>query len=311
MPTQKLTPAFVAKPPVIPGADRTVYWDEKLPGFGLMVTASGHKSYVVQYRAGRISRRMTIDGVLSLEVARKEAKGYLGKVARGGDPLGERRQKEAAQRDSLKSVAEEYLKREGKKLRSADQQRALLERLVYPVLGTSQIGAIKRKEIVRLLDKIEDESGAFMAQLTLATLRRIMNWYASRSDDFRSPIVRGMSRVKPKEVARDRVLSDEEIRAVWKAADNLPGPWGLLVKFLLLTGARLNEAARMTWNELENGHWLIPAARNKTKQELLRPLSEAGKAVLANHRRTPPRQRLLKDQAQAGRGERGERLAFP
>src|SRR5271169_1698893 len=70
-----------------PGAERTMYWDQSLPGFGLMVTTKGAKSYVVQYRAGRRSRRMTINGVLDLSKARKRAKALLGEVAHGRDPL--------------------------------------------------------------------------------------------------------------------------------------------------------------------------------------------------------------------------------
>src|SRR5215472_6392352 len=87
----KLTPSFVAKAASAEGKDRTIFWDQALPGFGLMVTAAGSKSWVVQYRAGAKSRRHTIDNVLSLDKARKEARGLLGEVAKGGDPVAERR----------------------------------------------------------------------------------------------------------------------------------------------------------------------------------------------------------------------------
>jgi Arm DNA-binding domain len=86
-----LTPAFVVKAAAAHGAERTIYWDQNLRGFGLMVTTAGHKSFVVQYRKGRVSSRMTIRNVLSLSDARREAKGVLGEVARGGDPLNDRR----------------------------------------------------------------------------------------------------------------------------------------------------------------------------------------------------------------------------
>jgi hypothetical protein len=55
-----------------------------------------------------------------------------------------------------------------------------------------------------------------MADRTLAVIRKIMNWHASRSDDFRSPIVRGMAQTKSSERARERIFSDDELRAVWK-----------------------------------------------------------------------------------------------
>jgi hypothetical protein len=62
------------------------------------------------------------------------------------------------------------MKRDGDKLRSARERRAIFERLVLPVLGARQIDAVKRSEIVRLLDKIEDESGPHTAHLVLAIM---------------------------------------------------------------------------------------------------------------------------------------------
>src|SRR5262249_20162310 len=57
-------------------------------------------------------------------------------------------------------------------------------------------------------------------------------------------------------------------------------PYGRLVRFILLTGARRAEAARMTWDELGDATWTLPAARNKVKQDLLRPLSKQALTVL-------------------------------
>ena len=57
----KLTPAFCQKASVEAGRERSIYWDAALPGFGLLVTKAGHRSFVVQYRAAGRSRRMTID----------------------------------------------------------------------------------------------------------------------------------------------------------------------------------------------------------------------------------------------------------
>ena len=121
----KLTPGFVKTATAIDGKDRTIFWDQTMSGFGLMVTAAGSRSYVVQYRAGRSSRRLTIDGVLSLDEARKQAKKTLGSVAKGGDPLAERRAELAAGADTLQSITEEYFARESKKLRSYVQRRAV------------------------------------------------------------------------------------------------------------------------------------------------------------------------------------------
>jgi integrase len=277
----KLTPAFVQKARAKSDAERTLFWDMDLPGFGLVVTASGHRSFIVQYRAGGRSRRMTIDGVLGLTAARKRARVLLGDVARDRDPLQERRSAISLAEDTFKSIAEAYFAREGKKLRTVAERRVTLERLVYPRIGSQAISTIRRSDVVKLLDRIEDENGSVMADRTLAYIRKVMNWHASRSDEFRSPIVRGMARTSGKDRARARILTDDELRAVWKAAQATPGPFGIFVKFLLLTGARRGEAAEMTWGELSSPNWTLPAARNKVKVDLIRPLSAAAQAELA------------------------------
>jgi integrase len=141
------------------------------------------------------------------------------------------------------------------------------------------INDIRRSDIVRLLDAVEDERGPVAAEKVLAFLRRVFNWHALRSDDFRSPIVRGMSRVRASERARARILTDDELRTVWRTAAG-QGAFGRLVRFLLLTGARRTEAAGMPWAELDGADWTLPGARNKTKLDLVRPLPKAALDVL-------------------------------
>jgi Arm DNA-binding domain len=157
---KKLTPAFVKAAPLPDKGDRCIYWDAARPGFGLMVTSAGHRSYVVQYRSGRRSRRMSLKDGLSLTAARQEANAIIGAVAKGGDPLGAKRKAAAAAGNTLRSIAEAYFQREGKKLRSIDQRRRMFERLIYPKFGAREIGDIRRSEIVSFLDRIEDENGA-------------------------------------------------------------------------------------------------------------------------------------------------------
>src|SRR4051794_38369860 len=102
---EKLTPALVRRARAEKG-DRVIIWDTKTSGFGLQVTASGHKSFVIQYRAKGRSRRMAIDGVLNLESARKRARALLGEVAHDRDPLGERRAISAREKETFLAIAE-------------------------------------------------------------------------------------------------------------------------------------------------------------------------------------------------------------
>src|SRR5215470_3081847 len=134
MPTVKLTPSFIKDAAHVvdatrPGADRTIYWHTKLHGFGLMVTAGGHKSFVVQYRANGVSRRFTIKSSVPLKAAMKQANAVIGQVAKGGDPVAEKREAAAAARaaisGTLEAVAKDYLKREGGKLRSKGERERI------------------------------------------------------------------------------------------------------------------------------------------------------------------------------------------
>ena len=277
----KLTPAFVKAAPPPEKGDRIIYWDGARSGFGLMVTKAGHRSYVVQYRSGRRSRRMSLKDGLSLTAARQEANAIIGAVAKGGDPLDAKRKAAAAPGNTLRSIADDYFRREGSKLRSIEQRRRMFERLIFPAFGAREIGDIRRSEIVRLLDKVEDENGARTAQAVLAYLSKLFSWHAGRDDEFRSPIVRGMGRINATERARTRVLSDDELKAVWAAAEASGALFDLYVEFLLLTGVRRMEAARMTRAELSGADWLIPAARVKTKRDHLVPLSQSALDVLA------------------------------
>src|SRR5262249_58736182 len=108
--------------------------------------------------------------------------------------IAEGRNPQAIVKETLKHICELYLAREGDKLRNTRWRKGVLDRHVYPALGARPIAEIRRSEIVRLLDVIEEGSGPSMATQTLSLVRKIMNWHATRSDDFVSPIVRGMAR---------------------------------------------------------------------------------------------------------------------
>jgi len=280
-----LTANFIKTATAEPGKERSVYWDMTLPGFGLVVTSSGARSFVYQYRANGRSRRLTINSTLALADARKEAIKRKGEVAKGSDPVLERRIKAAAQKTAtsgtLEFVAREYFKREARRLRTMPERQATFERLVFPTLGALQIGDIRRVDINRLLDQIEDKRGSGMADMTLLYLSRLFNWHAVRSDDFRTPIVRGMRRLKAADRMRTRVLSDDELRAIWSGASARPAPFHSAIKLILLTATRRNEAIRMSWDEIDKHDWTIPAARYKTNTDTLIPLSRAAQAVLA------------------------------
>jgi integrase len=284
-----------------PGADRREIPDPGARGLYVIVEPSGFKSLAVRFRFEGKPKKLSL-GNISLSAARKAAAHALHEVKEGRDPTAAKAKAKDERRtiaaNTFGRVAEQYLKLVcgmklpdggeptfNAKVRTAARRLADLNRLVLPVLGDRPISEIRRSEIVELLDNIEIERGPVMADRTLALIRRIMNWHATRADNFNSPIVRGMARTKAKERARKRTLDDGEIRTVWNAASEAEGPFPALIKFLLLTGARRDEAARMKWSEIDGGEWILPASRNKVKVELVRPLSAAALAVVEEQRR--------------------------
>jgi integrase len=261
-----------------PAGKRRLFWDAVVPGLALRVTDTGKRTFVLVTRYPSsphpAPRSLGTYGVITLEEARHRGREWLKLVATGIDPA----MRETEQRgQTLNAISADYFARKAKDLRSRQRHEATLVRLVYPTLGTRPIDAITRSDIVRLLDRVEDDNGPMMANLVLEILGRVMAWHATRSDTFRSPIVRGMKRGRAN--ARSRILTDDELRAIWRAA-NGGGVFGAFVKVLLLTAARRNEAVYARRSEISGSEWLIPASRYKTKIDHLIPLSGAALAQL-------------------------------
>jgi integrase len=276
MPRVALTDRFCAK--AQSAAPQTDYFDTAVPGLALRVSASGRKAWTYMFTwAGRRKRLgLGTYPATGLAPARSRALDARGAIEAGQDPRAL-----TTGPLTLRTVCEEWFAREGSTLRSGPHRHATIVRLVYPSLGDRAVSEVRRSDIVRLLDRVADDCGASMADHLLAYLRRVLTWHAARSDDFHSPIVRGMARTKPSERERDRVLTDDELRAVWRASAH--GVFGAFVRFLLLTAARRAEAAAMTWAEIGAdgvGPWTLPASRNKTKSDLVRPLSPEARASL-------------------------------
>ena len=162
--------------------------------------------------------------------------------------------------DTLVAVAENWLQRHvvKNKLRSAPEYRRVLQKYILPHLGDTVFTAIRRSHVTRLLDHIEDNHGPRQADYALAIVSGMMRWYEGRHDDYIYPLARKMRRTNPKERARTRILDDDEIRLVWRAADD-SGAFGAIVKMLLLTGQRRAKVVGMRWGDLRDGVWTIPA----------------------------------------------------
>jgi integrase len=248
--------------------------------------------YELRYRkAGqRKFLRLGTHGDITPDKARTLAKKRAGEVADNRDPAAERQHERAAATHIVNALLDAFLDRYVRKqgLRSAGTIKSAFDRLVRPRIGTKSIYEVTRRDVVELLDAVEDESGPVMADRTLAYLRKAFNWQATRDEMFTPPIIKGMARTKPRERIRDRILDDQEIRDLWVALDQLgggaPACYPAFVRALLLTGQRRTNVSHAHSDEIRGDEWLIPASRMKGKRPHLVPLTPAVKALFGGRK---------------------------
>jgi integrase len=257
---------------------QSIISDEEIKGFVARRSGSGAVTYGFRYRPkdGPAKQRwLTLGrhGNITADEARILAKKRAGEVADARDPVAEDRAKQLekekaklAVRNTVNAILDIFVARHVKQLRSGYQVERAFDVYVRPRIGKKAIYDLKRRDIVEMLDAIEDENGPVMADRVLAHVRKAFNWHAARDDQFSPPIVRGMARTKPAERARTRALSDDEIRSLWEGleSDEVPLPFRNIVRVLLLTAQRRNEVGLMRAEEIDGDTWTIPAERYKT-----------------------------------------------
>jgi integrase len=273
-------------------------------GFAVRVTSAGTKAFIWFHRVDGKPHWETLGrwdanqggGTLTVRDAIVKCDERAKAVARGTDKKGNvvdprpdrTRRLQEGDRPAGETVSglldkfvERYVKKEAK-LRSADLIAATLDRLVKPKIGKIGVYALRRSDVVDMLDKIADESGPVMADRTLAYVRKAFNWWATRDDNFQPPIVKGMARTKPNERKGKRVLADDEIRDLWAALETIKDPacYPAFVRMLLLTAARRSEAADMLSSELDGDLWIIPGARYKTKLDHIIPMTATARVLI-------------------------------
>jgi integrase len=255
-------------------------------GFVARRLPSGAITYGYRYRDKGSGRQrwigLGVHGALTPDQARKKALKVAADVRDGGEPISAAAtaaKRRAAAHHTLDSLLDNFVARHVRpNLRSADEVERAFRVYVRPRLGHRSIYDLRRRDIVELLDSVEDNNGPVMADRTLAHLRKAFNWQASRDDEFTPPVVKGMARTKPKERARSRTFDDQEIRDLWTALDDLdgraPACFPAFVRALLLSGQRLRMVSRAMVDEINGRDWTIPAIRNKGKVDHVVPLTD-------------------------------------
>jgi integrase len=284
-----------------PASGRAVYIDTEAPGLEFRVSPEDRrqlvrKAWSIRYQPKGGTRKRATYGAypaIPLAEARARAKEIAAASARGIDlPEQEKRHREekrkAAKRpqtvgDLLDQYVERYCKPNQRKWQLVERMFATH---VKPAIGGRPLMELRRADLVELLDDLQNEKG-LRAQVNRVRSQVVaaLNWAVEHEYLDANPA----AAVKRRKIegSRERVLSDDELRAIWRAADALSEPSRSLVMAWILTGQRRDEVRCMTWSEIDLARalWTLPAARNKGKRDHEIPLAPAMVALLGDRRR--------------------------
>lgn len=271
------------------GPTRREVPDGLLAGLYFVIQPSGSKSWAVRYRHAGKPCKLTLGRypAVDLATARLRAREALQAAALGRNPAAEKQEAARQSADTRNTVASQlnafYARhvKPNNTVRTAGEVMRALDKDVRPAWGNRRVQDITRRDVVELLDGIVDRGTPIAANRALAYMRKFFNWLVERDVLSASPCDR--VKAPAAEQDRDRVLSDSELRWLWTATERTGYPFGPFVRFLLLTGQRRDEAAKLRWSEIAKPDlWTIPKERTKNRTAHDVPLSGAARDLLAD-----------------------------
>ena len=255
--------------------------DTVVPGLLLRVRASGAKSWSLRYRKAGRRRRVTIGAYpgVRLAAARKAARGFLAKVANGGDPAAEKRKERQA--ETFGEVAQDFLRYHAieKREKTRHEYERIIRHDLLPRWKNRKVKAITRADVMSLLDKIRhDRKSPVQANRTRALISLLFKFALERQLVEFSPC-QGMAKAFT-ETPRDRKLSDSEVKEFWQACEPEGPVVSALFRVLLLTGQRSGETRKAKWTDIADGVWIIPPENSKNGLQHRVPLPTQAAAIL-------------------------------
>jgi integrase len=273
MPVCNLTARMIENIQPTPGK-RVEYADTKARGLVLRVTEHGMKTWALRYRHRGRSQRLTLApaDALPLADARERALDLLQAVSKGADPAAEKQDGRKAH--TIGDLAELYITKWAKpKKRSWKMDDNLLRHKVLPRWQHRAIADITRQDVRMLVEDIAEGGAPIVANRVVALLSKMFAFALDRDLVTVSPAVRI---ARPgHERQRDRVVSEDELRTLWRSFEALDKPRAAFYKLRLLTAQRGGEVTSMRWQDLDlsNAWWTIPAGVSKNRLAHRVPLS--------------------------------------
>ena len=281
----KLTKATVAGLSLPAGCDDKIYWDDDISLFGVRLRKGGSKGWVFWYRlGGRASplRKIGLGATSAVTAAeaRAEAAKLYARVRLGQDPAGEKAESVVRASETVESAFRLFLARQAKRLKPrsyAEVERHL--RVQSKPFHRLPLAQIDRRAVARLLAEIGVSSGPFAANRLRASLMTFFTW-CMREGLIDSNVVIATNK-NHEGGSRERVLSNDELRAVW-AATSGGDQYSAIVRLLLLTGARRDEIGGLKWDEIDfdNAMISLPGERTKNSKPFDIPLTPTTLAIL-------------------------------
>lgn len=268
---------------VVPkGKSEAIYFDDEIPGFGLRLRAGGSRRWIFQYRLGQKNQRRISLGAQKAQSAlraRDVAKKLHAQVALGRDPAREKADAKARVAETFGTIVKQFLSRQRLRLKPRsyiEVERHLLSHW-KPVHGLP-ITAIQKRTVAVRVGEIAAQNGPFAANRARASMSALFTWAMKEGLVESNPVI-GTNKAA-EERARDRVLNDEELSAVWNALGD--DPYSSIIKLLILTGQRRQEIGALRWSEVDfdRGVIVFPGARTKNRRSHEVPLSSAAQAIL-------------------------------
>jgi integrase len=283
----KLTTTSIRSLALPKGVQEKTFFDDALPAFGVRVRSSGSKSYVVQYKVGRQHRRFPLGAVTALDLgkARDTAKDILARVRLGDDPFAEKLEKRQKSEQTFGTLLPRFLEHQRDRLkpRSLVEVQRHLELYARP-WHSLPVTSIDRAAVATMLAKLGDSNGPGASNRARASISAYFNWLAREGVLETNPAA--YTNKLTEGGARDRVLTDPELAAIWRAAGD--DQYGTIVKLLALTGARRDEIGALRWSEidLDKAQIALPGERTKNWRPHVIPLApQAVKLLKALPRR--------------------------
>ena len=277
----RLTAQTVREITVPPGKSELTVLDERLPNFGLRVRASGARTWTVSYRASSgLNRRVVLGSAAELTPAQafRAAQDILAKIRLGTDVVGEKQAKRDKAAETFGLHLARYL--EAKRAKLAPRSMVELERFlnVYAAPWHRRpITEIDRRAVAVRLSEIARKHGPGASNRFRAAVSGYLGWLTREGLAESNPVA--ATNKQPENGARSRTLSDPELAAIWKAADN-GTQYGAILRVLMLTGARRNEIGGLRRSEIEDDLITLPPERTKSGRQHFIPLSAAALEII-------------------------------